>query len=568
MAVVYADMVGYSRLIGLDDEGTLERLRALRGTLIDPAIDQHGGRIVQTGGDSLLIVFDSIDGAVRCAMTVQQQMAAYDDGHATDRSIRFRIGINIGDAIPDGTDLHGEVVNVAERLQAQCPPGGICVTRAVRDHVQDRLGLAFEELGSLSLKNIARPVEAFVLRTGAATGAPVALSDRPSIAVLPFANLSSDPEQEYFADGLTEDILTALTRFTQLTVIARNSTFVYKGRAVSIADVGRDLRVRYVLEGSVRRSGERVRVTAQLIEAATSAHLWAERYDRAITDIFVVQDEITERIATTLVSNIERSIIEQARRRPPESFDAYEMFLHGREQRNASRPDLTVAAEQQFERSVALDPGFAPAHAEIAYIQYLYVTWRRHPEQRDAQLAKGFASARRALELEASLPLANRALGMLHLRSREYADAITWMQRAVALNPGEAESYAWLANVLSYVGRSTEALEQLAHATRLDPLHPPLWDFYIGRALLHLGRYQEALTSLDTAFRRAPFFGHIQLYRAAALAHLGRPDEAQAVLSVPALYPSIGDIRRFDSYMASSEFDRFIEGLRKARLPE
>jgi adenylate cyclase len=362
---------------------------------------------------------------------------------------------------------------------------------------------------------------------------------------------------------------------------------------VSIADVGRDLRVRYVLEGSVRRSGERVRVTAQLIEAATSAHLWAERYDRAITDIFVVQDEITERIATTLVSNIERSIIEQTRRRPPESFDAYEMFLHGREQRNASRPDLTVAAEQQFERSVALDPGFAPAHAEIAYIQYLYVTWRRHPEQRDAQLAKGFASARRALELEASLPLANRALGMLHLRSREYADAITWMQRAVALNPGEAESYAWLANVLSYVGRSAEALEQLAHATRLDPtaapeidalsdtvsqhhalpirLHPAdpaLWDFYIGRALLHLGSYQEALTSLDTAFRRAPFFGHIQLYRAAALAHLGRPDEAQAVLSVPALYPSIGDIRRFDSYMESSEFDRFIEGLRKARLPE
>ncbi len=582
MAVVYADMVGYSRLIGLDDEGTLERLRTLRGTLIDPAIDQHGGRIVQTGGNSLLIVFDSIDGAMRCAVKVQQQMAAYDGDHPPDRTIRFRVGINIGDAIPDGTDLHGEVVNVAERLQAQCPPGGICVTRAVRDHVQDRLGLAFEELGSLSLKNIARPVEAFVLRLGDAVKTPIsvaqssvhsssetlALHDKPSIAVLPFANLSSDPEQEYFADGLTEDILTALARFAQLTVIARNSTFVYKGRAVSIADVGRDLRVRYVLEGSVRRSGDRVRVTAQLIEAATSAHLWAERYDRAITDIFAVQDEITEQIVTRLVSNIERSIIEQARRKPPESFDAYELFLHGREQRNASRPDATVAAEQQFERSVALDPGFAPAHAEIAYIQYLYVTWRRDPEQRDAQLAKGFASARRALALEASLPLANRALGMLHLRAREYADAITWMQRAVALNPGEAESYAWLANVLSYVGRSAEALEQLAHATRLDPLHPPLWDFYIGRALLHLGRYEEALTSLDTAFRRAPFFGHIQLYRAAALAHLGRPDEAHAVLSVPALYASIGDIRRFDSYMESIEFDRFIEGLRKAGLPE
>jgi adenylate cyclase len=582
MAVVYADMVGYSRLIGLDDEGTLERLRTLRGTLIDPAINQHGGRIVQTGGDSLLIVFDSIDGAMRCAVKVQQQMAAYDGDYPADRTIRFRVGINIGDAIPDGTDLHGEVVNVAERLQAQCPPGGVCVTRAVRDHVRDRLELAFEELGPLNLKNIARPVEAFVLRLGNAVKTPISvaqssihsssetlgLHDKPSIAVLPFANLSSDPEQEYFADGLTEDILTALARFAQLTVIARNSTFVYKGRAVSIADVGRDLRVRYVLEGSVRRSGDRVRVTAQLIEAATSSHLWAERYDRAITDIFAVQDEITEQIVTRLVSNIERSIIEQARRKPPESFDAYEVFLHGREQRNASRPDATVAAEQQFERSVALDPGFAPAHAEIAYIQYLYVTWRREPERRDAQLAKGFASARRALALEASLPLANRALGMLHLRAREYADAITWMQRAVALNPGEAESYAWLANVLSHVGRSAEALEQLAHATRLDPLHPPLWDFYIGRALLHLGRYEEALASLDTAFRRAPFFGHIQLYRAAALAHLGRPPEAQAVLSVPTLYASIGDIRRFDSYVESVEFDRFIEGLRKAGLPE
>ena len=343
MAVVYADMVGYSRLIGLDDEGTLERLRALRSTLIDPAIDQHGGRIVQTGGDSLLIVFDSIDGAMRCAVKVQQQMAAHDGDHPADRTIRFRVGINIGDAIPDGTDLHGEMVNVAERLQAQCPPGGICVTRPVRDHVQDRLGLVFEELGSLNLKNIARPVEAFVLRFGDAVTTPISvaqssahsssetlpLHDKPSIAVLPFANLSSDPEQEYFADGLAEDILTALARFAQLIVIARNSTFVYKGRAVGIADVGRDLRVRYVLEGSVRRSGDRVRVTAQLIEAATSAHLWAERYDRAITDIFAVQDEITEQIVTRLVINIERSIIEQARRKPPESFDAYEVFRTG-----------------------------------------------------------------------------------------------------------------------------------------------------------------------------------------------------------------------------------------------
>jgi TolB-like protein len=393
---------------------------------------------------------------------------------------------------------------------------------------------------------------------------------RPSIAVLAFENLSGDPDQEYFADGLTEDILTALTRFAQLTVIARNSTFVYKGRAISIADIGRDLQVRYVVEGSIRRSGNRVRITAQLIEAATSAHLWAERYDRAMTEIFSLQDEIAERIVTTLVSNIDRSIIEQARRKPPDSLDAYELFLHGREQRNTSRPEGIVAAEAQFERAVVLDPGFALAHAEIAYIQYIYVTWRWGSEQRDAQLNKGFASARRALALEAPLALANRVLGILHLRARAHTEAVMWTQRAVALNPGEAESYAWLANVLSYVGRSAEALEQLTHAMRLDPLHPPLWDFYIGRAMLHLGRYEEALESFDKCLQRAPFFGNTRRYAAAALAQLGRLDEAHATLpapTTPGSYASIGDIRRLDSYVEGIEFTRLIDGLHKAGLP-
>ena len=504
IAVVHADMVGYSHLIGLDDVGTLERLRMLRSTLIDPTIDEHGGRIVNTGGDSLLMVFDSVDGAVRCAVNVQQQIPAHDGDQPPDRVIRFRFGINLGDVIPDGTDVHGDVVNVAARLQAECPPGAICVARAVRDHVQDRLNLAFEELGALTLKNIARPIDAFVLRlddgstTGRVTEPRLAANrprilpsrEKPSIAVLPFDNLSGNPDQQYFADGLTEDILTALARFTQLMVIARNSTFLYKGRAVSISEVGRDLNVRYVLEGSVRRSDDRVRVTAQLIDAATSAHLWADRYDRTITDIFALQDEITERIVTTLVSNIERRIIEQARRKPPGSLGAYELFLQGREQRDTSRYEGMLAAEALFEQAVALDPGFALAHAEIAYLQYVYVTWRVQPDRRDALLAKGFASARRALALEPSLPLANRVLGNLHLRAREYVDAVMWAQRAVMLNPGEAESYAWLANVFSYVGRSAEALEQLSHARQLDPLHPPLWDFYIGRALLHVGQYR------------------------------------------------------------------------------
>jgi adenylate cyclase len=574
-AILAADIVGYSQLIGADEPGTLARLRALRREVIDPLLALHGGRVFKSMGDGLLAEFGSGVQAMQCAIAVQQALEPHADG------LQLRIGLHSADVVvqQDG-DLLGDGVNIAARLEALADPGGICLSARIYEDAVGKIPLDVEDLGTPALKNIARPVRVYrALPKRTLPGAAVAagsgregtVTQRPSIAVLPFANLSGDPEQEYFADGLTEDILTALSRFTQLSVIARNSTFVYKGRVVSIADVGRDLRVRYVLEGSVRRSGDRIRVTAQLIEAATAAHLWAERYDRAIVDIFALQDEITERIVATLVSNIERGIIERTRRKPPESFDAYELYLHGREQRNTSRPDGFVAAEAQFERAVVLDPGFASAHAEIAYIQYVFVTWRWKPEQRGAQLTKGFASARRALALEASLPLANRALGMLHLRAREYPEAVTWTQRAVALNPGEAESYAWLANVLSYVGRSSEALDQLTHATRLDPLHPPLWDFYIGRALLHVGRYGDALAPLDACLRRAPFFGHASPYKAAALAHLGRPDEARAALSSPVspgLYTSIGDIRRWESYMETIEFDRLIEGLRKAGLPE
>ena len=284
IAVVYVDMVGYSRLIGLDDAGTLERLRTLRKNLIDPAIEEHGGRIVQTGGDSLLIVFDSIDGAVRCAVKVQQDVPSHDGDQPPDRTIRFRVGINIGDAIADGTDLHGDMVNVAARLQAECPPGGICVTRAVRDHVQDRLNLTFEELGALDLKNISRPVEAFALRFDAAdtasepikrslahgTFAAMPLPDKPSIAVLPFTNLGGDPNQEFFSDGIADDIITELSRSRSLFVIARNSSFTYRGRSIDLKQAARELGVRYVLEGSIRREGTRVRVNAQLIEAVSA----------------------------------------------------------------------------------------------------------------------------------------------------------------------------------------------------------------------------------------------------------------------------------------------------------
>ena len=377
IAVLHADMVGYSRLIGLDDTGTLERLRALRANLIDPAIEEHGGRIVQTAGDSLLIEFDSIEGAVRCAVKVQQQVPIHDGDHPPDRAIRFRVGINIGDAIPDGTDLHGDVVNVAARLQAECPPGGICVSRSVRDHVHDRLDLAFEELGALDLKNIARPVEAFVLKfdddrhydqiVGAVFGSAEALPlpDKPSIAVLAFTNMSGDPGQEYFSDGIADDIITELSRSHSLFVIARNSSFTYRARSVDVKQIARELGVRYVLEGSVRLEGTRARINARLIDAIVGNHIWAERYDRELVDIFTVQDEITVAVATAVLPAISDSEVQRILRKSPESLGAWEAFQRGlwHVRKAEGQPDELVMAKEFLQRAITLDDLFAPAYA-------------------------------------------------------------------------------------------------------------------------------------------------------------------------------------------------------------
>ncbi len=375
IAVVYADMVGYSRLIGLDDAGTLGRLRALRSGLIDSAIADHGGRIVQTGGDLLLIVFDSIDGAVRCAVKVQRQIALHDEGQSADRTIRFRMGINIGDAIADGTDLHGDAVNVAVRLQAECPPGGVCVTRAVRDHVHDRLDVDFQALGALKLKNIARPVEAFILRPSAGDvhGAKesLSLSDKPSIAVLAFTNMSGDPEQEYFSDGIADDIITELSRMRWLFVTARNTSFTYKGRAIDVKQAGRELGVRYVLEGSVRRGGLRVRVTAQLIDAETGNHVWAERYDRDLADVFAVQDEITLAVIRAIGPALADAEQRRALRKPPESLGAWEAYQRGLWHLEKMSVGDHERARDFFQRATVLDPLFASAHAMLAFVHLI-----------------------------------------------------------------------------------------------------------------------------------------------------------------------------------------------------
>ena len=423
-------MVGYSRLIGLDDLQTLERLRKLRSEVIDPALDGHGGRIVQTGGDSLLMVFNSIDGAVRFAVKVQQGVPVFDGDQLPDRAIRFRIGINIGDAIADGTDLHGDAVNVAVRLEAECPPGGICVSRAVRDHVHGRLDLAFEELGSLKLKNIARPVQAFILKfddehlsgddhvkdvaaavrkrkrrtliavAGAAVfvsaglaawalhaggrlgpfgpgsavrpievatlAAPARLAERPSVAVLPFKNLSGDAAQDFFSDGITEDVITALGRFSNLLVISKSASFPFKGSNSSPAEIGRLLDARYLLAGSIRRAGNRVRVGVELTEAKTGRLVWSETYDAEVDDIFSVQDKIARRVVGAAAVELTRFEQERVLAKPTNNLAAYEYVLRGREAFSNETRDDNDAASELFQRAIDLDPNYADAYAALA----------------------------------------------------------------------------------------------------------------------------------------------------------------------------------------------------------
>jgi adenylate cyclase len=333
-AILAADVAGYSRLMGLDEEGTLRDLKAHRRTLIEPKVAEHRGRIVKTTGDGALVEFTSVVDAVRCAIEVQRAMAAHNDGVPPDRRIEFRFGIHQGDIIIDDGDIFGDGVNLAARLEGLAAPGGICVSRTVRDEVRDKLDVAFDDLGEQQVKNIARPVRAFAVRVGerAATVSPaekppLPLPDKPSIAVLPFQNMSGDPEQDYFADGMVEDIITGLSRIKWLFVIARNSTFVYKGRTADVKQVARELGVRYVLEGSVRKLGNRVRIASQLIDATNAAHVWAERYDRALDDIFALQDELTMSVVGAIEPTLRQAEVERARRKRPDSLDAYDLYL-------------------------------------------------------------------------------------------------------------------------------------------------------------------------------------------------------------------------------------------------
>ncbi len=480
-AIVAADVAGYSRLIGADEEGTLRALRGHRVELIDPLLQAHDGRIANTAGDSLLLVFSSVVDAVRFALAMQPGMAERDADIEQSRQIRFRVGINVGDVIAEGEDLLGDGVNIAARVEALADPGGIAISDDAYRQVRDRLHIEWQDGGEHEVKNIARPIQVWQWSAEAQVdfrgdshglGAALPLPDKPSIAVLPFDNMSGDPEQEYFADGISEDIITTLSKIPDLFVIARNSTFTYKGTAIDVKQVARELGVRYVVEGSVRKAGNRVRISAQLIDATTGRHRWAERYDRDLGDFFALQDEMTREIVTAV--DVELTEGEQIRvwRESAGDLAAYEHFARGRDHFSRMTAKAMGQARQEFEMALSLDPRFAAAHAYVGWTHAVAGVW--WSEDRDAAFAAARAAVDRALSLNDSLADAHVVRAFVDLHSGEHARAERVADKAATLKPNGADIHNVLAMILNFSGMSERALVAARHAGRLSPraLHP------------------------------------------------------------------------------------------------
>jgi adenylate cyclase len=572
-AIFAADVVGYSRLIGADEEGTLERFQAHRRELIDPKIAEHQGRIVKTTGDGFLVEFASPVKAVRCAIDVQQGMADRNADIPEARRIEFRIGINLGDVVVEDGDIYGDGVNVAARLEGIAEPGTVYISRAVRDFVQDRPEITVEDLGEKSLKNIAAPVRVFrIALPGLAIRGPQAgpppVPDKPSIAVLPFMNMSSDVEQDYFSDGITEDLITDLSKVSGLFVIARNSSFAYKGRSVKVQDIARDLGVRFVLEGSIRKAGNRVRITAQLIDSTNGGHLWAERFDRDLTDIFETQDEVVEKIVGVLAVTLTKREEEQLHRRGTSNLQAYEFWLRAREAMSRTTRDSVAEAKALHRKAIEADPRFAAPHAGLALaaISEYASGWAPDPAQ---ALDEAERWARRALELDAQEPVSHMALANTLLWRRQYDAALAEARRMIAIDPNFAQGHMATGVGLTYAGKPAEALEAFAYAMRLDPHYPAIVLHFVAQAHFALGDYDAAIKLLRERIDRNPETDSSRMLLASCCGHLGRTDEARAAWSeMLKVNPdfSLAQRERVLPYKNARDFQRIAEGLKKAGL--
>ncbi|TMJ37571.1 MAG: adenylate/guanylate cyclase domain-containing protein [Alphaproteobacteria bacterium] len=589
-AILAADVVGYSRLTGADEDRTLARLRALRSDLIDPTIAVHNGRVVKRTGDGALVEFRSVVDAVRCAVEVQNAMVERNAGLPPERRIEFRIGIHLGDVVEESDgDLMGDGVNIAARLEGVAAPGAICLSEDAYRQVKARLDLLVSDLGQTQLKNIAEPVRIYSLEVGGAAkaksappvdavatksaGQPSALPDKPSIAVLPFTNMSGDPEQEYFVDGMVEDIITALSRFSQLFVIARNSTFTYKGRAVDVRQVAKELNVRYVLEGGVRKSGSRLRITGQLIDATTGAHLWADRFDGGLEDVFDLQDRITASVVGAIAPTLLKAEIERARRKPVENLDAYDLYLRALPHVYAMRPDENLLALDLLNKAIDLEPTYAPALAHAAWCLEQRIT-RAWPPATANDIETAIALARRAAAAGGDDAIALVVAGfVLVMVARDYRDGLDAVRRGLERNPGSGFVNFLAGTALVFGGDPEDAMALMERAMALGPLDPSFYMYLMVAGLAHLfsGRPAQAVELAGRSAALYPDWDSVYWGQIPAYVQLDRLPEARAALpKFLSLAPGItvSGLRRLLPIRNQASLEMVLDGLRKAGLPE
>jgi len=572
-AILAADVAGYSRLMEADERATVATLDAYRA-VFQERVAGHGGRIVDTAGDSVLAVFLSAIGAVEAAISIQEELRVRNDTLPEDQRMNFRIGVNLGDVIEkDDGSIYGSGVNVAARLEGLAVPGGICLSGSAHEQVEGKIARGFQDIGEHEVKNIARPLRAYRViaeaATMKATEASPAPLDKPSIAVLPFTNMSGDAEQDYFADGISEDLITDLSKISGLFVIARNSSFAFKGQTVDLKRVARELGVRHILEGSVRKAGGKVRINAQLIDASAGGHIWAERYDRDFDDIFALQDEITGEIVSALKVNLTVADRAGATHKLTNNVDAYEVFLRGRTQFYQFTPETHAEAERLFEQAILLDPNFAAAIAFLGFVyqnDWLFL-WPGHADG----LGRALEATEKAVAVDDGLGLAHAYLGWVQAWLRRHDEAIESFERALTLDPNNAEICAYFAEVLNYAGYPERSIEMTEKALRFDPLIPANCAFHLGHSYYLLRRHDEAIHIIRGAIERVPSFPVAHMILAIVYSELDRDDDAAAeVETVRRLIPdyTLENVDRIYPYRTQEARDRFLGGLRKAGLPE
>jgi adenylate cyclase len=615
-AILSADVKGYSRLMQEDEEATVRTITAYREVITDH-IRRHAGRVVDAKGDNVLAEFPSVVDAVRCGVAVQKELKEKNDKLPENKRMEFRIGINLGDVIEEVDTIYGDGVNIAARLESLSEGGGICISGTAFDQIGKKLALGYEYRGEQKVKNIEKPVRVYKVlmeseyagkvigrekpktkqwRWAAIGGMMVLivvtgilavwhhylrpqfepasvermafpLPDKPSIAVLPFVNMSEDPNQEYFSDGITEDIITTLSKIPRLFVIARNSTFTYKGKSVKIQKVSEELGVRYVLEGSVRKAGERVRITAQLIDATRGHHLWAEKYDRDLRDIFALQDEVTRKIVRALVVKLTEDEQKLLVHKKPDSLEAYDYILRGTDHFLRMTGEENAEAREMFKRAIELDADYALAYSWLGWTYWM--EWSFEWSQDPTSLDRAFELAQRALSLDDSLSDAHSLLGKVYLWKKQYNQAISELEKTVALDPNDADGLAGLGEILYFAGKPEKAIVLTNKAIRLNPI-PPVWYFHsLGHASYLAGHYDEAITALKRSLNRNPNFWPSHVYLAASYIELGRVEEARAeaakILKIFPRFSLEGKSQKLP-YKDQSVIERLGENLRKAGL--